>query len=579
MPDFKNNSTLFASVAPYNQVKGLAHGLKRGDESSIRKAAEVMAGVVSALGENRRCILVPIPGHEGHATYTLELCRQIGAITGMETADLLQGKHHIPLYQAKRNDMKPEGIRIEYTLRKDMPKGVTPIIVDNVLDTGHTSWAAVRALGTPDTRLAVLGHTSRYLANKEVSFTQINLENMEKKQVEVKQVKAAQVGQESKPEKKTAKQKTKAAVSTAKESKNKESPLVKQYNDLKKKHPDAVLLFRSGDFYKAVGDDAKKVADTVGVAAIKDKKEGAVVASFPYHHLDTYLPKLIRAGMRVAIADQLEKPEAKKLEAAKPKEEAKSEKKEKTEQKSPRAPQLVTVNGEKVTHAHAFQSTKNQDVWYFTARLDGKQLRPMMMKPKDVEAYQKKDTTVEHLMKTYYPSKMEKKITAEQYKSDMTLSDGRKIDKMNVFKEKDESREDFGKYKLFAQVGDKKMAVVMSAGDLNSFFDRTTTPAKLVEKNFGERLNLASAYEKYRLPESPKISDIRVAKDKDGEWKVSAKVGEEGRTPKVSITKTDRYSFFEAHTVTREQLAAKYLQAGILNVMANKQEQKVGMKL
>ena len=61
MPDFKNNSTLFASVAPYNQVKGLAHGLKRGDESSIRKAAEVMAGVVSALGENRRCILVPIP--------------------------------------------------------------------------------------------------------------------------------------------------------------------------------------------------------------------------------------------------------------------------------------------------------------------------------------------------------------------------------------------------------------------------------------------------------------------------------------------------------------------------------------
>jgi hypothetical protein len=263
------------------------------------------------------------------------------------------------------------------------------------------------------------------------------------------------------------------------------------------------------------------------------------------------------------------------------KSEAKTEDKAKTVDMKPRAPQMVTVNGEKVTHAHAFQSTKYPDTWYFTARLEGKQLRPMVMNPKDVEAYKEKNVTVSDLMGKYYPTKIQKKVTPEQYKSDMTLSDGRQIEKMNVFKEKDENREDFGKYKLFAQVKgqEKGMAAVMSTEDLNAFFDRVTTPRQLVEKNFGERLNLASAYEKYKLPEQAKVSDIRITKDKDGEWRVSAKVADGPRTDKKVISNNDRYSFFQTKTVTREQLAAKYLASDIDKAMGQKQEVKKGLKV
>ena len=163
----------------------------------------------------------------------------------------------------------------------------------------------------------------------------------------------------------------------------------------------------------------------------------------------------------------------------------------------------------------------------------------------------------------------------------MTLSDGRQIEKMNVFKEKDENREDFGKYKLFAQVKgqEKGMAAVMSTEDLNAFFDRVTTPRQLVEKNFGERLNLASAYEKYKLPEEAKVSDIRVFKAKDGDWKVSVKPGDGARLTSKAISNNDRYSFFQTKTVTREQLAAKYLSSDIDKAMGQKQEVKKGLKV
>jgi hypothetical protein len=141
---------------------------------------------------------------------------------------------------------------------------------------------------------------------------------------------------------------------------------------------------------------------------------------------------------------------------------------------------------------------------------------------------------------------------------------------------------DFGKYKLFARIAGQEngMAVVMKTEDLNAFFDRVTTPAKLVEKNFGERLNLASAYGKYKLPEGIPIDDIRITKDKDGEWKISAKVGDAGRTEKEPLNKTDRYSFFESHTVTREQLAAKYLSPDIQKTLSQKkEEQQAGLKI
>ncbi len=95
------------------------------------------------------------------------------------------------------------------------------------------------------------------------------------------------------------------------------TPMMKQYFDLKAKHPDAVLLFRCGDFYETYSQDAVIAAEILGIALTKranGKDKNVEMAGFPHHALDTYLPKLIRAGKRVAICDQLEDPKlAKKL--------------------------------------------------------------------------------------------------------------------------------------------------------------------------------------------------------------------------------------------------------------------------
>lgn len=111
-------------------------------------------------------------------------------------------------------------------------------------------------------------------------------------------------------------------------------PIIKQYNDLKQKHPDALLLFRCGDFYETYKEDAVKASNILGITLTKHSKrmdeEGKPLkmAGFPYHALDTYLPKLIRAGERVAICDQLESPRQKISQQEENKQEAKQEVKE-----------------------------------------------------------------------------------------------------------------------------------------------------------------------------------------------------------------------------------------------------------
>lgn len=111
-------------------------------------------------------------------------------------------------------------------------------------------------------------------------------------------------------------------------------PIIKQYNDLKQKHPDALLLFRCGDFYETYKEDAVKASNILGITLTKHSKrmdeEGKPLkmAGFLYHALDTYLPKLIRAGERVAICDQLESPRQKTSQQEENKPEAKQEVKE-----------------------------------------------------------------------------------------------------------------------------------------------------------------------------------------------------------------------------------------------------------
>lgn len=401
--------------------------------------------------------------------------------------------------------------------------------------------------------------------------------------------------------------------------------ILEQFAKMKERHPDALLLFRIGDTYQSFKQDAVKASTILDIETRDKKLDGKEVRSveFPHHALDTYLPKLVRAGMRVAICEQLEKPQkiekeksqsqsntneadmprkkkeqatqeepVKSVKADKPAEERKTEVKtgesqEAKAERKPREPQMVTVNGDKVTHGHAYQSKTNPEDWYFTAKINGEQLKPQKMDPADLAAYQKKEMTVPQLMERYYPTKLMQRApdVAFQVANVVPGPDQRplSVDKFNVYKEKDEQRPDFGRYKFYAEVDGQKMSTVASRQDLNAYFDRVQTPGQLVEKNFGERLHLPSHYQQFRLPECVEASAVRIAKDRsDNKWKVSADLGEHGRTDKKEISFDDGFALFKTKTATREQIAAKYLGEDIrtmLNGPAMNMERSQSMKM
>ena len=416
--------------------------------------------------------------------------------------------------------------------------------------------------------------------------------------------------------------------------------VLRQFDSLKQKHPDAMLLFRKGDFYEMYREDAVKAATILAITltsrAFPGEKEPVKYTLFPYHALDVYLPKLIRSGQRVAICDQLETPKQKKDErpiqeagekskvkeeiipnntdmAKKKKDQAVQDKpvraatnevqekpvrqknmeqKAGTEQKAeakadtkveqqseakkerkPREPQMVTADGGKVTHGHAYQGKDNPEDWYFTAKIDGQQLKPQKMDAADLAAYQKKELTVPQLMERYYPTKLMPKVPEDTYRfpRQMEGAEGAvAIEKFNV-------------YKFYAQVDGARMSAVASRQDLNAYFDRVMTPNQLIEKNFGERLHLKSAYEKYRLPEGVDPKGVRVAKDHtDNKWKVYVDMGDKGKTARHEISFDDGYSLFKTRTATREQIAAKYLTPeinGLLSAQATKLEKSNSIKM
>ena len=557
---------IVSSVAGYAKVAPIARKVKAGDDMAIAKAAAMMtAAVRNVMPKDKQVVLVPIPNRTGRAGYTKTLAEKISEALHLPVIDALASNTHEPLYLVKKANGSIDEVPLYFYRIRRVPRDKIPILIDNVLDTGHTAMAAYEALGRQDTLMAVLGDTHKFTPNKWKPdiYPLIDNNMASKKKEEVQQ----QATPKEEPKAQTEK---KAAKKTAKLPKSK--TLAELYENMKEKHPDAVLLFRTGDFYTALNTDASKVADTLGVKATKPAKagDGSLQVTFPHHALDTNLPKLIRAGLRVAIVDSLEKKQSVEKSVSEKAETKAQEKKEEGEtveksasakqEHQPREPQMVTVNGDKVSHAHAFQSKVNPADWFYVAQLNGKQLNPMKMDAADIAAYQKREAKVEDMMQKYYPTKLAPKVSAEEYKAANILSDGRVIDKMTVYKEKDEQRADYGKYKLYAQVGDQRMSVPMTKADQSAFFDRVTTPAALVEKNFGERLHLASAYAIYQLPANIKVEDIRVAKDNmDGKWKISAAVGENGRTDKKAISFDDGFSLFQAKTVTREQLAAKYL--------------------
>ena len=277
-----------------------------------------------------------------------------------------------------------------------------------------------------------------------------------------------------------------------------------------------------------------------------------------------------------------EKPATEKKNEARP-----GDDREAQQERKPREPQMVTVNGDKVTHGHAYQSKTNPEDWYFTAKLDGQQLKPQKMDPADLAAYQKKELTLPQLMERYYPTKLMPRVPETAYQIPNVIvgpdRNNLTVDKFNVYKEKDEQRADFGRYKFYAQIGEQKMSAVASRHDLNAYFDRVMTPGQLVERNFGDRLHLKSHYEQFSLPEGVDPKSVRVAKDRsDDKWKVSADLGEHGRTSKKEISFDDGFSLFKTKTATRAQIAAKYLGDEIRTMLAApsvKTEQAASMKM
>ncbi len=365
-----------------------------------------------------------------------------------------------------------------------------------------------------------------------------------------------------------------------------------EYNRLKAKHPDSIILFDTEKGYELFGQDIE----------VGKKILNLDTNHFAPELMEYYLFQLVKSGKHIIINDEIDVYETKlnsRRETHNPIEnnDMQRKKKEKTPQeehvkttksavdettpkekksesqsatqgeaaeRKPREPQMVTVNGDKVTHGHAYQSKTNPEDWYFTAKINGEQLKPQKMDPADLAAYQQKELTVPQLMERYYPTKLMPRVPDVSYQVANVLpgpEGNLTIDKFNVYKETDETRADYGKYKFYAQVGDKKMSTTASREDLNAYFDRVATPGQLVERNFGDRLHLQSHYEQFRLPEGIDPKGIRVAKDKeDGKWKVSADLGEgRGRTSRQELSFDDGYSLFKTKTATREQIAAKYL--------------------
>lgn len=502
---------IVSSVAGYAKVAPIAQKVKAGDDMAIAKAAAMMtAAVRNVMPKDKQVVLVPIPNRTGRAGYTKTLAEKISEALHLPVIDALASNTHDPLYLVKKTNGSLDEVPLYFYRIRRLPRNKIPILIDNVLDTGHTAMAAYEAMGRQDTLMAVLGDTHKFTPNKWKSdiYPLIDNNMASKKKEEVQQQATLKEEPTAQTEKKTAKKTTKLPKSKT---------LAELYENMKEKQ-----------------SVEKAVSEKTETTAQEKKEEGKSVE-------------------KTATVKQ---------------------------EHQPREPQMVTVNGDKVSHAHAFQSKVNPADWFYVAQLNGKQLNPMKMDAVDIAAYQKREAKVENMMQKYYPTKLAPKVSAEEYKAANILSDGRVIDKMTVYKEKDEQRADYGKYKLYAQVGDQRMSAPMTKADQSAFFDRVTTPAALVEKNFGERLHLASAYAVYQLPANIKVEDIRVAKDNmDGKWKISAAVGENGRTDKKAISFDDGFSLFQAKTVTREQLAAKYLSDDIKVLSGQKQAISNGLKM
>lgn len=146
------------SYSDYEAVRPLAHLIKEGDEKTIYRASHLMSDLILTISGIRpeHALLVPVPGHLGKAGYCLDMAETISERTGIRVIDCLTCSPRRTLYEIKKNGGTPHA---EFTLRGRLPEDMTPILIDNVIDTGTTALAAARALDAKDVIMAAFADT------------------------------------------------------------------------------------------------------------------------------------------------------------------------------------------------------------------------------------------------------------------------------------------------------------------------------------------------------------------------------------------------------------------------------------
>lgn len=256
------------------------------------------------------------------------------------------------------------------------------------------------------------------------------------------------------------------------------------------------------------------------------------------------------------------------------------------EKRAVRKPQMITVNGDKVSHAHVFASSTKPDVWFFCARLNGQPLRPQVVDTQDRYDFMSKKLSVSDMMAIYYPTKILEKVPAESFNFPVQIDgpDGKlNIEKFNIYKESDETKEDYGKYKFFARVDGRNMSCLASPSETSAYFDRVMTPADFVESKFGERLHLKSHYERFTLPADIDESKLKVIlmeeKGRADSWKIKVQMPDGQETETKPLKSHDAASLLRYGTATKPQLAVKYFATDIRSLAMNpKQSANNGLK-
>lgn len=346
-------------------------------------------------------------------------------------------------------------------------------------------------------------------------------------------------------------------------------PIMRQFYDMKEKYPETLMLFRVGDFYETYERDAKNASEILGItltwknaAADFNTYKGAM-AAFPFHALDTYLPKLIRAGQRCAICDQLEDPKLTKKQNKTIAEMVSPgiASQEKGIKEAPTAPKLNNQNNMPKKAKNVEQEKKDspkENATQKTAATEQKVKEPETSK-KETKAKEEKPAE----KKAEAPAE-KKETKAEETKQETPkekakLSNGQTLDYASVFPM---THIDDKTYGLKAQVdgvqiGTKKL----SDEERGMYFDKKVTPAQLVEAKFEKELKpevfaQMKEWSQYKIPKEAGIKEVNTFKGKDdGKDLISMKTADDSWKTKA-LPKEDAAAI-ENKVATPKQVAAK----------------------